>query len=92
MSTAATPGELKIFLQRLKRALGTNPDAERKRNHETGCCQREAGWEKVVCMVPKRARDAPGKGRAAGPPLQPSVYGAELAGPTEGPCLERKNN
>ena len=65
MSTAATPGELKIFLQRLKRVLGANPYAGREREHKMGCCQREVGWEKGVCTVPKKSRGAPGEGRAA---------------------------
>lgn len=55
MSTAATPGDLKIFLQRLKRVLGANPDTGREREHETGCCQREIGWKKGVCMAQKEA-------------------------------------
>ena len=68
MSTAATPGEFKIFLQRLRRVLGANPDTDRERDHETGCCQREVVSEKGVCTVPKRSRGAPGEGRAVGPP------------------------
>lgn len=39
---------------------------------------------------PKRSRDIPGAGGAAGPPLGPSVSQVELAGPAKGPCTKKR--
>lgn len=85
MSTAATPGDLKIFFQRLKRVLGANPDTGRERKHERGCCQRDMGWKEGVCMAQK----TPGGRKGSRIPTV-TLSKVELAGPTKGPCTERR--
>lgn len=54
MSTAATPGDFKIFLQRLKRVLGANPDTDTGRGSMRQGAVREIWGGRKGFVWPKK--------------------------------------